>query len=206
MYVDREKGSAEANSSFITSSKCKLCASAVGRGRPPPRALKPLYNWSALWTDLLWDWRMEEASAPLVWLADDGACSRLNDQSLHAFYKHNNTWNESALWNTGVCSNLAWPHLQMSILGAKWDVHMIYAWTMTGGRKRLYSVAADITQLFLHSTVSELGFEAQYRCHTASSDPKTVSNFQHDKCLQYRLYFSRLFCRQTLLLCLLLLW
>lgn len=59
------------NGSFITSFKCKLCASAVGliRRGCPPHALKLLYNWSTLWTDLLWDWRMEKPSALLVWLA-----------------------------------------------------------------------------------------------------------------------------------------
>lgn len=71
IYVNWERQTAEVNGSFITSFKCKLCASAVGliRRGCPPHALKLLYNWSTLWTDLLWDWRMEKPSALLVWLA-----------------------------------------------------------------------------------------------------------------------------------------
>lgn len=64
-----EKRAAEANGSFS-------CWTARSTAAAPPCALKPLYNWSALWTDLLRDWRMEEPSSLPVWLADDGACSR----------------------------------------------------------------------------------------------------------------------------------
>lgn len=69
LYGNREKRAAEANGSFS-------CWTARSTAAAPPCALKPLYNWSALWTDLLRDWRMEKPSSLPVWLADDGACSR----------------------------------------------------------------------------------------------------------------------------------
>lgn len=133
----------------IASSSPALSVVGTDPPRLPPPALKPLYNWNALWTDMLRGRRMEKPSALLVWLADDDACSRF--WVTRVFYKHSNSWDESALWNTvfGIIS------ICMASPTDDWYVSQIMRCTydlcetMTG-EKRLYSAVADITQLFLH--------------------------------------------------------